>query len=124
MLGSAGNGDVSCTSDQSLWLSNPTSREREAALRNLLWRGHLVLMLPTHLAATMHGQARRCLECVAGQKARAQTYANRHSLPNKIFMNAIAKLSPSKSPFGIKLEQFVRHITLGDLTVACKWIQP
>ena len=71
--------------------------------------------LPTRLAATMHGQARRCLECVAGQKARAQTYANRHKFPNKNLMNAITKLLLSKSAFGIKHKQFVRHITLGDL---------
>ena len=41
-------------------VASPTRpAEREATLRNLLWRGHLVLVLPTRLAATKQGQARR-----------------------------------------------------------------
>ena len=54
-------------------VASPTrSAERGATLRDLLWRGQLVLILPSRLAATTQGQARRCIGCVAGQKARAQ----------------------------------------------------
>ena len=46
-----------------------------ATLRDHLRRGHLVLILPTRLAATARRRARRCLDGVAGRRTRATTHA-------------------------------------------------
>ena len=39
-------------------------------------------------------------------------------------MNAMTKLLPSENPLGSRHKQFMRDITLGDLTVAGKCTQP
>ena len=97
MLGSA-SGDVSCTTDQGVWPLQP-DQQREAALRDLLWRSHPVLILPTRLAATMRGQARRCLECVAGQTARAQNIRQPPQLSQQKFHECNNQIVAFKKPF-------------------------
>ena len=61
----------------------------------------------------------RCLGSVVGREARAQTHANRPSVP-KNNMKTVAKLLPLKHPVGSRHNKFLRRITLRDLTVTGK----
>ena len=91
MAGARGSAGCDSTENLCETATSDSAAIRGATLRDLLWRGHLVLFLPARLAATAQGRPWRCLGSVVGRRARTQTYANRPFVP-KNFVNAVTEL--------------------------------